>query len=120
MSEPTSPSRSLAIVGAAAVSALVIVGLFAVGIVDHDLADVLPVIMAVAVPTITSLFTIAGVRTDLEQVRRSVNGNLDRVVAERDELSRYATDLLHELDQINRSGQPPTGRHRPANEGTPQ
>jgi len=120
MSEPTSPGRSLAIVGAAAVSALVIVGLFAVGIVDHDLDDVLPVVMAVAVPTITSLFTIAGVRTDLEHVRRGVNGNLDRVVAERDELSRYVTDLLHELDQINRSGQPLTGRHRPVNEGTPQ
>ncbi len=114
MSEPTSPGRSLAIVGAASVSALVIVGLFAVGIVDHDLDDVLPVVMAVAVPTITSLFTIAGVRMDLEHVRRGVNGNLDRVVAERDELSR----LLHELDQINRSGQPPTGRHRPVNEGT--
>ena len=121
MTELSNSSKSLAIIGASAVTALVIIGVFTALLVGRDVADTMPVVLAVAIPTITSLFTIAGVRADLEKVRAGVNGNLDRVVAERDRLARYADDLLCELDQVRASSpdaQTPIGRHRPPNEGT--
>ncbi|MFW0790099.1 hypothetical protein [Gordonia sp. CPCC 205333] len=99
-------NRTIALIGAIALGLLVVAGLMFAGLAGRDIDSFLPMLAGFATPTIVALLTAAGIRADLSQVKndvaqvhKQVNGNYDRIVADRDDLARQL---------IERDG----GRHR--------
>lgn len=89
----TDRNRTIALIGALAIVTLIIIAIIDANMTGRPIDGWLPPTLAFAVPTITGLLTAAGVRSDIATVQRTVNGNLERIKAERDELAGRVAGL---------------------------
>lgn len=128
----TERNRTISLIGGLVLLFLIVAVLLYAFLVDRPLDNFLPILLAVAAPSVASLLASAGVKTDIDKVRgdlgkvhKQVNGNYSRLTRENEELRASLVELASAQDPHRpapaRGGLPPyhgptttdpSGRHR--------
>lgn len=83
--------RTIALVGGLALTLLLVAGVLYAVIAGREVESLLPTLLGFTAPTIAALFAaagVAGVRRQVEEVHKQVNGNYHRLANRNDELTQ--------------------------------